>query len=50
MTTGRVTEKRIIRRRCTQVSLKNERQRKQEEGLCSVNAAGDCSFVNASVT
>ena len=40
----------LNRRRCTQVSLTYERQRKQKEDLCSVNAAGDCSSMKPSVT
>jgi hypothetical protein len=32
-TTGRMTEKRIIQCRCTQVSLNYERQRKQKEDV-----------------
>jgi hypothetical protein len=45
-----MTETRIIRRRCSQVSLKYERQRKPMEDLCSVNAVGDCSSAKPSMT
>ena len=44
ITTSRGTEMRIIRRRCTQVSLNKQRERKQREDLCSVDVAvGDAS-------
>ena len=45
-----MTEKRIIQRCCTQVSPNYERQRKQKEDLCSVNAARDCSSAKPSMT
>jgi hypothetical protein len=40
-----LTERWIIRRRCTHGRLNDQRPRKQKEGVCSVNAVEDCSFV-----